>query len=200
MRHWKNLSHDFPSLSYPIISVMVCLGAQLSLHPSSVDCSTYHSTQRLAHGTGVGKYLCSLLFFQIALPSFSSALPVVSCLHQTEWLAGPLGDAQTPHHSLLFLEGFSSRISVPFSHATSRMTLEGFTTPSNGCSNLSSPRPIPPMTVSVSCIDMVLVLSVTAVALINQLRKETYRRRDLFWHMVLANTVNHGRKDVVVGA
>lgn len=79
------------------------------------------------------------------------------------------------------------------------MTLEGFTTPSNGCSNLSPPRPIPPMTVSVSCIYMVLVLSVTAVALINQLRKETYRRRDLFWHMVLANIVNHGRKDMVMG-
>lgn len=105
---------------------------------SSVDCSFYHSTQRLAHGAGVGKYLCSLLFFQTALPSFSSALPVVK-LFASDWVAcwaSRWCTDPTPHHSLLFLEGFSSGINVPFSHATCSMLLEDFTTPSNGMTSL----------------------------------------------------------------
>lgn len=37
-------------------------------------------------------YYSSTLLFPASPPPFQ----LLSCLHQTEWLAGPLGDAQTP--------------------------------------------------------------------------------------------------------
>lgn len=144
--HWglkmRHLEKSLPCFALILLSQNLNYGLPWGMaflaSLSSVDCSVYHSTQRLSPWG----WSWEIPLFLIILPNCSSqllfrpALQLLSYLHQTEWLAGPLGDAQTPHHSLLFLEGFSSRISVPFSHAMSRMTLEGFTTPSNGCSNL----------------------------------------------------------------
>lgn len=43
--------------------------------------------------TFVPYYSSKLLF-----PASRSPFQLLSYLHQTEWLAGPLGDTQTPHH------------------------------------------------------------------------------------------------------